>query len=284
MRAIAEVAMRGHWQAVAVILVTAFLPLTFWLSAAVVGLVILRKGISGSLYTLLMSVVPAFILYSYQGSSFVIAIFVSVMVLASVLRSSVSWAVTLMVSSLLGCLVTWVLISTLPEVFFAEMQVQLSQVMTEVAQTSSSSNKDMQWLEPFVKSVPGIAVSMLSLGCLVLSRWWQASLYNPGGFQTEFHQIRLPLIFTFSVLMAVLLGSQLDVAFVTWVVVLTLPIVIAGIALVHAIVKIKHWSWAWLAAMYLFLIAHALMVGTLLILLVLMDSYMNIRERLKDKV
>jgi len=31
----------------------------------------------------------------------------------------------------------------------------------------------------------------MSICLLMLARWWQAVLYNPGGFQQEFHQFKL---------------------------------------------------------------------------------------------
>ena len=40
----------------------------------------------------------------------------------------------------------------------------------------------------------GQAYAMISF--LVLARWWQSQLYNPGGLRAEFHQLRLPPTFS----------------------------------------------------------------------------------------
>ena len=284
MRAIAEFAMKSHGKAVAVILGAAILPLAFWLSAAVVGLVILRKGLSEGHSTLLLGAVPALAFHSYTGAPVVIAVYIVVMMMAMVLRASVSWRMTLIVSSILGFLVSWVLVQVIPEPSFREMHQQLAQVLSESMGANAPAAEDPRWLWPLVQGAPGFVVMLVSFGCLAVARWWQASLYNPGGFQQEFHSIRLPLAFTLPLLLVVFLGYQWNESLMTWVPVLLVPLVIGGLSVVHALVKLKGWSWPWLAVVYFLLVAHSLVVGPLLILLAVLDGFFDLRQRVKDKV
>ena len=59
MRALAEFLMRGPKQAVIVAVIAAALPLMFWLSAAVLTLVTLRKGVGEGVNVLVWALLPA---------------------------------------------------------------------------------------------------------------------------------------------------------------------------------------------------------------------------------
>jgi len=64
-----------------------------------------------------------------------------------------------------------------------------------------------------------------------------------------------------------------------WIELLSLPLLIAGVALVHSSVKVMGWGGHWLGLMYfgLFFIGPT---GTVLIGLGLVDSILNLRSRL----
>ena len=59
MRALAKYLMRGPKQAVIVAVIAAALPLMFWLSAAVLTLVTLRKGVGEGINVLVWALLPA---------------------------------------------------------------------------------------------------------------------------------------------------------------------------------------------------------------------------------
>ena len=58
MRGVAEYVMRGRTQALLVAVITAGIPMFFWVSAAAVGLVTLRRGVRDGLAIMLAALVP----------------------------------------------------------------------------------------------------------------------------------------------------------------------------------------------------------------------------------
>ena len=63
----------------------------------------------------------------------------------------------------------------------------------------------------------------------------QASLFNPGGFQKEFHQLRIGHKVTLILISFMVLTSFGIIIPESWLVYFTLPLIFSGIALVHAV-------------------------------------------------
>jgi peptidoglycan/LPS O-acetylase OafA/YrhL len=119
---------------------------------------------------------------------------------------------------------------------------------------------------------------------VLLARYWQASLYNPGGFRDEFHRLRLPPQLALLLLAVGLLLALLGPEYRVWIALIVLPFAIAGIALVHGIAGLKHWGRGPVVMLYLawfFLLG--LMTATLF-LLALADSWLDFRGRLRAHV
>jgi hypothetical protein len=141
--------------------------------------------------------------------------------------------------------------------------------------------------------LPTMSVSMVSgaLGwgtCssvvvgLVLARWWQATLYNPGGFRSEFHELRLPPVMALGLLAAAIGITAIGGDYAFWALIFTVPLGIAGLALVHGVVGRMQWGRGALVGVYLAL----LLIGWakfILLLMALVDSFVNIRARLKPR-
>jgi uncharacterized protein YybS (DUF2232 family) len=65
-----------------------------------------------------------------------------------------------------------------------------------------------------------------------------------------------------------------------WVQVASIPLLVAGLALVHCWVKVKAKGIQWLVFVYLGLIVYSPIIMALLVLVGLADSFMNLRTRL----
>ena len=68
-----------------------------------------------------------------------------------------------------------------------------------------------------------------------------------------------------------------------WLPLLTVPLAVSGIAIVHWIVSYREMSVYWLTFAYLFLLFFLQLAYPMLAALALMDSYLNIRQRVKTK-
>ena len=113
---------------------------------------------------------------------------------------------------------------------------------------------------------------------LIWSRWLQAILYNPGGFRQEFHSLRIENKAAL-LLALMLLLSGLGVALPeTWYGYFSIPLMVAGVGLVHGTVALKHLSPLWLFAFYLVFPV----INQLLVLLALADSWYDFRKHMRN--
>ena len=130
-----------------------------------------------------------------------------------------------------------------------------------------------------IGGVTGLVVLLAAIACLALARSWQAGLYNPGGFREEFHALRLaPKELAILVVLGVagmVLGAQ-ALAMLSWI-----PLLIAGIALVHGFIGIKGMNGLWLVAFYMLLITTWPTI-LIVLLLGLIDTFANVAHRLQQ--
>jgi len=142
-----------------------------------------------------------------------------------------------------------------------------------------------QWLEllkAWAPWLPGQAVGaalLIALLALLLGRWWQALLFNPGGFRPEFHELRLgqPLAaFTLALFGAALLSGWPPLA--NGLLALSVPYTVQGVAVVHAVVFKRRLSPAWLVLFYLLLIPF---LSQLVMALGVVDAWTDFRNRIR---
>ena len=280
MRALAELIMRGRAQACGVALFGWLLPL---ISPATVGLVSLRKDSSEGLIVALWALLPWLALYLSGDISVLIvlvplAVLLVVTAIASLLRSSASWQWTL-----LGAVIISAAIAVgLGIVASSDVNRAVAATVEFLAQVNSQAGSDQLGIAPdrfFVLGMLAWLVGSTAVCGLLVSRWWQALLFNPGGFQKEFHDYRLDRTTALVLIVFVIAGVGLPLEYRPWVELVSLPLLIAGLALVHSSVKLMGMGGHWLGLMYfgLFFIAP---VGTLLVGLGLLDSLLNLRSRL----
>ncbi|MAP32878.1 MAG: hypothetical protein CMG81_10140, partial [Marinobacter sp.] len=104
MRALAQYVMRGPLQAGGVAAVTTAVPLLFWIGAAVTGLVVLRLGIRQGLNIGLWALIPAIGWAVYGQDPTALAGLLQVMLMASIIRTTLSWERALLSGAFLAIL------------------------------------------------------------------------------------------------------------------------------------------------------------------------------------
>lgn len=282
MRAIAEFIMRGRMQATLVVAGCAALPLLIWLSAAAAALILLRRGAADAFSVWVWALLPA-VAWWVLGDPMILLLAAGTLVLAQVLRASASW--------------TWVLLASvgLAVVFVQVIEVVSVQLLKGLAeffraafaQTAADAQIPAEQIADiqasFVAAIPGLLASSLQLMCLVflvLARYWQAALFNPGGFGLEFRAIRLKPAVAVALLVGVLFAPMLGTGFAVLAPLCTVPLLFAGLALGHGLVKMKRLSSFWLVALYVAM----LVIGNLICLLAVVDSLIDFRGRLARKI
>lgn len=265
--------MTGRRQAIIVILLCGFFPMLYFVSAAVVGLVNLRKGWYEGLLILLWSLLPAGLLLA-MGDSTPIVLMFGVTACSQILRKSDSWQNVLLLATVLGVVVQ---ISLNWQTGYIEL---LQEIIAETIELQLSRGVAVQYtadqLVDILLGFYGAIHMMTIILCLMLARWWQAILYKPGGFQQEFHQLRLNPRFMLPLLGLILGGLVAIPPLDSWLAIFSLPPMLGGLALMHGIIGLKKMGSQWLILCYLSL----LMMAPIVIVLGLLDSVLDFRKRI----
>ena len=292
--------MRGRSSAA---LVAAAAAVLFWLfppflivSGAVVALVTLRRGpAEGALVVGLAGLGAAGLTWLVLGVPWpmldvLLACWLPLWLLALVLRATVSLSRTLQVAALLGLfgVASFYLMLGDPVIWWGGILARWRHDLAALAPGQGTDQATLtallDLLESWAPFLPGQAASaalLFVLLGLLLGRWWQALLFNPGGFRPEFHQLRLgrPL----ALLALVLFGAAMLSG---WPLLTNLALVLGtlytvqGIALVHAVAFERQLSPAWLLLFYLLLLPF---LSQLVMALGIADAWADFRARVRPR-
>lgn len=270
--------MRGRAQACLVALLGVLVPL---IGPAAVGLVTLRKGsVEGALVALWASLPFVVSYFAGQSNPFVavmsILALANTLIVANVLRGTASWSLALVSDVCVA--VGFVVVAGV--VFQTDLGVMMSDLTELFVSVSEQLEKD--YVMPDTSGVLAWVAWMTAFSALlgvVVARWWQALLFNPGGFQQEFQGIRLESKVGLGCLLLVILGFTLLSEFQFWLQLASIPLIVCGLSLLHYTAKVKKAGGYWLVLMYLGLFLGPVMSG-LLVALGAIDSVLNLRARL----
>ncbi|RJG13251.1 hypothetical protein D3879_08295 [Pseudomonas cavernicola] len=287
MRALAEFIMRGRMQATLVVVGCAALPLLFWLSAAAGCLVLLRRGLSDAAGILVWALLPALVWW-YFGEPRTLLVLLGSLGLALLLRAGQSWTRVLLCSVVLGLvygLVLGAVFREFIEALVGELQKLLPQALGELHRQLSVDERAHldALLAPVLTGLLAAVLQIVSLLCLMLGRYWQAALYNPGGFGREFRALRLPSALAMLLLVGMLLGPNLGSQLAMLTPLCSVPLAFAGLALLHGLVAEGRLGRFWLVGLYVTLLLFMQLIYPLLVVLAIVDSLIDFRGRLARK-
>ncbi|MEL7046076.1 MAG: hypothetical protein AAGL66_13820 [Pseudomonadota bacterium] len=281
MRGLAAYAMGGRARAMIIAIASSSSLLFAWVGAALVALVTLRKGVAEGAKLLLWASLPAIVLARVTGDSTVVTLILGTGILALVLRLTTSLALAALGSAAVA-LLTGVAMATVGDAMIDE----LVRVFGEFAATLEARGEEatLQLRPPtelLLAGMLGTANGVLSFLCLALGRYWQAALYNPGGFGEEFRALRFPpaLVLGLGAAAAALIAAGLE--WRSWAAMALLPLSISGFALLHARANYRKQGGFWLGAIYLAWLAFD-EAKLALLGLVLADAMMDFRSRWDD--
>ncbi|TQV67265.1 hypothetical protein FKG94_26100 [Exilibacterium tricleocarpae] len=280
MRALAEFIMAGRVQAAVVVLLGSWLPL---ISPAAVALITLRRGAGDGALILLWALLPPLSGF-FVGNVGPLMPYVSLGGLltvygaALVLRQSLSWGHCLTAVVALSCLTVLSAAWLMPD-----MAQQMLALFREILASLMAGQEELALSNVFVTGWLGSMTAVAGVLALLLARWWQALLYNPGGFQAEFHQLRLDPAQALVSLAATMYCLVQGGDYLTWLGVFAVPLWLAGVALVHFSVRVRQLGWPVLVVFYPLVVMLNPLSLTLLLLLAFSDTWMNFRARLKPK-
>ena len=282
MRALAQYVMRGPLQAGGVAAVTTAVPLLFWIGAAVIGLVILRLGIRQGLNIGLWAVQPALGWATFGQDPTALVVLLQVMLMASILRTSLSWERALMSGAFLMILTGLMMPLMYPALLDELVQAGVGfyeQYNAEVARSLGSE------LELIIRNTMNASMAgtyfATAIGMTMLARAWQAGLDNPGGFRKEFHALRLSPAIAVVCAVTMVIGPLLGLNSMLLAWAAGAPLFIAALALVHGFVGRKQGGGQALVAFYVLLVLRGPSLMMLMLVLAFVDSWLDIRGRIK---
>lgn len=282
MIALANFILRGRVQALAVAFIGSFFPL---ISSATIALVSLCKGAKeGLLLFLWLPLILVLIQQASTDNPLLAAVSIAslgIMVIAAkVHRHLASWQWTLLatIAISVACAFSFGLLMG------SEVTAFLTTVEAMFAAINSKQQDAQISLDLTESMLLGIVATLLAIGSimsLMLARWWQAGIYNPGGFQKEFHSFKIEAKVAVILVAVLLAGQFMSKSSQIWSDLAVLPLLIAGIALVHFAVKLLDQGRQWLAFLYVGIILAGKPVTVILLVLGLTDSLIDLRSRLE---
>ena len=286
MKGLANFIMRGRWQALLVAVAGASSLMFCWISAAAIALVTLRRGTGPGAWLLLWAILPATALVMVFGDSGPLALLLGTGAMALVLRITVNLPLAILASVPVG-LVTGLVVVTFGGPMLDQMLAFFDQFLSglEEEMVSAGGEQVALW-RPTALQVAGMlgaANAMLSTMCLLLARWWQAVLYNPGGFATEFRSLYYPPATSALLLLAGLGLASQGVEFRAWAVICVVPLTFAGLALLHARLAMKGRGVGVLVGFYLAWVFFDPM-KLLVVFAAVADSWLHFRQRWRGGV
>lgn len=138
-------------------------------------------------------------------------------------------------------------------------------------------------LAPVLTGLLAALLQIVTLLSLMLARYWQAALYNPGGFGGEFRALRFPPVVAIMLLVGMLLGPSLGAQFAVLTPLCSVPLVFAGVALMHGLVAQGRLPRFWLVGLYVTLVLFMQLIYPLLAVLAIVDSLFDFRGRAAGK-
>ncbi len=299
MQFLARFIMKGRLQAMTVAATLALLSLPFppasIVSSAAVALVTLRRGGNEGLYVLACACVAAAILSSLLGIGYQFArmyaavLWTPVWLIAMVLREGRKLATAIEIAVVLG------VAGVLGFYWLQPQPVQMwSEVLSVMIQPVLDANPDVpaeqvkQSTLMFAHFMTGAIAAGTVYGLLFglfLARWWQAALYNPGGFRTEFLALKghTQLVLASLLILATATLTSGMLAELCWnmIVVLFVLYTFIGTAVLHGVFASMKSGRFMVPILYitLLLIPHVMII---IALCGLADNWLNLRKNISN--
>jgi hypothetical protein len=280
LKGLAELVMRGRLQALLVVVAGSGSLLFCWISAAALALVTLRKGAGAGLWLYMWALLPVGTLLYFVRDSGPLMLLSGTMVLALVLRTTVSLPLAVLAAVGVG-VVTGLTMLLVFGAYLEEVVAYFGELLASLEQQLSQGGQAVELARPDAIQIAGMfgaGFATMSVLCLLLARYWQAALYNVGGFGTEFKALHYPVGVAAALLIAALALWWLGMQYGAWAMLCLMPLSFAGLALIHARAQMRGRGTGWLTGFY---IAWFIFdpVKLLVVIFAVADSWFNFRQR-----
>lgn len=255
------------------------------------ALVTLRKGWQEGLIVTIAAMLPAFFgIYTDNVDPILflatIGVFVVSYGISLVLRQSVLWSIALAASVALACLMA-ILIRLDIFNLSSEFSGSFMDIASSLAVDGNLSDKPKIATQEDISAVKATGILACLIGVsalfgLIVGRWWQAILYNPGGFRAEFHAVRLSTPVAITSSLALVYSVMQGHDYMYWAGLFGMPLFIAGLGLAHYAINKSDMGVGTVVVMYVAIIVF-LPLTIILMLAGLTDTWLNYRQKIQFK-
>ena len=277
MISLARFVMSNRVHAIALAVFTTFIPFLSWLCTIVVALTVLHRGLAAGI-VIMMFILPAVMLalLIFRDPTHLVTLFGTAF-MALMLRSSQSWELALLISVVFA----WVG-ALLFQLIASDALAILAEALVEASNRVGEGQLAIS-VDLVEASIPGyfaVALAYGMIAMLVVSRWCQSALYNPGAFSKEFLLLRMSPLFSGCILAWMIVCYIFPEQYGVWLPLLSVPPVIAALALSHWFIRGMNMPSPLIAVFYIAIILFFQYALLLLLALALTDSWFDIRSRL----
>mgnify|MGYP003572578688 FL=1 len=301
MRALAGIIVAGPLQAVLVVAlftVLSFLapPLTSILSyagAAALALYSLHVGARSGAIVLLGAMLVTGLLTEmllHQGMTIAVTsllLWFPVWLIAVVLRETRSLAMAMLAVSALamaGILLVFLWFGDPSQWWLERLSGLINSLadQPEIEIDTGSLHEFAEQVAPFMTGSLAAGLSFAALTCLMLGRWWQSQMVKPGALRKEFYALRLNSMLSLLAVgmfaLAALKFGSVSALALQWSLVVLVPFLFVGLAVVHATLANLKAARIWLIIIYILM---SLLPQAMVLVVVtgLLDPWLDLRRR-----
>jgi len=283
--------MRGRIQAMSVAatlaLASLFMPPASIVSSATVALVTLRLGAFEGLWvlscsSLVAALVGVILLGNFQFALiYALVLWLPVWLIGIVLREGRHLSLAIEIAVSMGVLGVLGYYLYNPEA--AALWLEMIKLMMP-ADAPIDAEQKLQVISHYMTGVAAAGTICSLLFGLFLGRWWQANLYNPGGFRQEFLSMTSHFAFTAVSIAIVVLAAASSgmISEISWNLAIVLLVLYAliGTAVLHTLFASMRLAKYTVPMFYitLFMIPHVIV---LVVLVGLGDKWLNLRKKIQ---
>jgi hypothetical protein len=292
--------LQSRFRAAALAAILMFFPIVRWVGWAILSLVTLRKGTAEGGVVLmgivLSMIIMGVVVFNVQelpaGASVTVVLFsvvgivltsVWVWILSNVLRQYATWSSVLRVA-----LWTGLGLITIAHIAYADVTAWWMPLIKDNLVHMQASMPEVKFSPAILERIAAVmtggyvAFTLLAvLFSVLIARWQQARLYNPGGLRQELVAIRLgKLEVALAIVMALWIVMGDKVLVIDLLPVISLIFVLAGLSVAHWLMALLKKPWIAVVVFYVVWVLLFRYMMLVLISLALLDGVVNIRERL----
>ncbi len=284
MARLAHYVMASEWRAALIASLLLSLPLMSWVGASVVALYALRRGVEKSLLVTLIPMLFASLMAFGFGDPSMLLVLAITIILAAVLYRTLNWISVLLIGLGLSLALVF-LVGALYEETLKGLVVAIKEVVAAPAQLAALGVDGVTvdaWMASLSVGALSFVQMVSAIFALIFARAVQAQAFNPGGFKAEFEAVILPRMFAVGCLLLASTGFLIDPWMLRFTPVGALPLMFAGIALVHGLTSMRE-SRGLIIVFYAALVFFTPYLLMLLALLAVIDAFVDFRAHARQE-